>query len=269
MSDSQPHGDATPPTDTDCTVQSPPPKTDGALLVASSVEVAYNEVEILQDVSLSIEAGAVTALIGPNGSGKTTLLRSLAGLNRQVVGNITYHGPESHRRIGYLPQQPAFRPGFTVLETLQFYCSLVGSGTEDATERLDHVGLGDAADRAVEALSGGMTRLVGIAQATIGDPPLIILDEPASGLDPGMSGHVFDVAAELAAGGTGVLLSSHDLELVERTADHIIVLDDGTVQARGPPAALVDRADADSLRDVYEVSTVGDERRVRVRGETS
>ena len=269
MTASPPHGDATTQTATDRTAEPPAHEPDRDLLVAAGVDFAYGDVEILQDVSLTIESGAVTALIGPNGSGKTTLLRALAGLHEQTAGEITYHGPESVRRIGYLPQQPAFRPGFTVLETLRFYASLVGAGTGDARTRLERIGLADAADRPVDALSGGMTRLAGIAQATIGDPPLIVLDEPASGLDPSMSGHVFEVAAELAAGGTGVLLSSHDLELVERTADHVIILDDGTVQARGAPAALVDEGDAESLRGVYEASTIGDDRRVRVRGETS
>jgi len=114
-----------------------------------------------------------------------------------------------------------------------------------------------------------MTRLVGIAQATIGDPPLVVLDEPASGLDPGMSKHVFSVADELAATGTAVVLSSHDLELVERTADEVVVLDGGTVVGRGNPAALCDQLEAGSLETVYEESIVGDLSSVRVQGETA
>lgn len=269
MTDPHSPGDGPKQRARDRTAQTPARGTGRDLLVASGVDFAYGDVEILQDVSLTVEAGAVTALIGPNGSGKTTLLRALAGLHRPTAGEITYHGPDRVRKIGYLPQQPAFRPGFTVLETLRFYASLVGADTEDAIARLERVGLAEAADRPVDALSGGMTLLAGIAQATIGDPPLIVLDEPTSGLDPGMSRHVFEVVATLAAAGTGVLLSSHDLELVERTADDVIVLDDGTVQVRGEPASLLERFDVESLRGAYEASTVGDDRRVRVRGETS
>ncbi|OAQ54273.1 hypothetical protein HTG_01675 [Natrinema mahii] len=243
--------------------------TDPPLLEASNVEFAYGDVTILRDVSVPVRSGAVTALIGPNGTGKTTLLRTLAGLQEPTGGSVVYHGPAAAREIGYLPQHPEFRPGFTVLETLAFYASLVGGGRDEAKAQLERVGLEDAATRRVEALSGGMTRLVGIAQATIGDPPLVALDEPASGLDPGMSKHVFTVADELAAAGTAVVVSSHDLELVERTADQVVVLDDGTVVERGVPAALCDRLGVESLEDVYEASITGDLSRVRVQGETA
>jgi len=243
--------------------------TETPLLEASNVDFAYGDVTILRDVSVPIRSAAVTALIGPNGTGKTTLLRTLAGLQEPTGGTVAYHGPEAAREIGYLPQQPEFRPGFTVLETLAFYASLVGGGRDEATAQLERVGLADAADRPVEALSGGMTRLVGIAQATIGDPPLVVLDKPASGPDPGMSKHVFSVADELAATGTAVVLSSHDLELVERTADEVVVLDGGTVVGRGNPAALCDQLEAGSLETVYEESIVGDLSSVRVQGETA
>ncbi|MCU4924993.1 ABC transporter ATP-binding protein [Halobacteria archaeon AArc-dxtr1] len=240
-----------------------------SLIEASAVGFAYGDVQILHDVSVSIPAGTVTALIGPNGTGKTTLLRALASLQEPTEGTITYHGPETVREIGYLPQHPAFRPGFTVLETLQFYASLVGADHGSARDRLELVGLADAADRKVEALSGGMTRLVGIAQATIGDPPVVILDEPASGLDPGMSMHVFEVANALAASGTAVLLSSHDLALVEQLADEVLLLDAGTVAEHGEPASIRAELGVDSLREVYEASVSGDLRTVQVHGEST
>lgn len=238
------------------------------LLKAEDIDFAYGDVTVLEDVSVSVRAGRVTALIGPNGTGKTTLLRALAGLQDPTAGSISYNGPETPRTIGYLPQQPAFRPGFTAHETLEFYASLVGDGG-DATSRLDRVGLAAAADRPVEALSGGMTRLLGIAQATVGDPPVVVLDEPASGLDPGMSTRVFDVTAELSEAGTAVLLTSHDLELVERTADEVVLLDDGGVAQRGRPSAILGRLDVESLREAYEASVSGDLHTVRVRGESA
>jgi len=147
------------------------------VLSTESVTKSYGGVTALDDVSVSIPGTAVTALIGPNGSGKTTLLELLLGVERPSLGTVDYHGPEAVRRFGYLPQRPTFRPGFTVAETAAFYAGLVG---DDAERLLEAVGLDAVADRRVSALSGGMTRLLGIAQALAGDPPVVVLDERAA-----------------------------------------------------------------------------------------
>jgi len=151
--------------------------SDGPVLRVDEVSKSFGGVEALSEVSVSVPAGAVVAVIGPNGSGKTTLIRTLVGELRPTAGEITYLGPDTERPIGYLPQEPTFRPGFTAAETIAFYGSLVGEAEADAVGRLEAVGLGAAADRRVEALSGGMRQLLGIAQATVGDPPLVVLDE--------------------------------------------------------------------------------------------
>ncbi|CCQ36484.1 ABC-type transport system ATP-binding protein (probable substrate copper) [Natronomonas moolapensis 8.8.11] len=238
------------------------------ILTIEELEHTYGRVTVLDDVSLDVDPGDVTAIIGPNGSGKTTLIRAIVGLHEPSGGTVRYCGPDATRPIGYLQQRPAFRPGQTVREALTFYAALVGETEADAVARLERVGLGAAADRNVEALSGGMTRLVGIAQATVGDPPLIVLDEPASGLDPGMSVRIFEVAEELTASGTAVLLSSHDLSLVERTADRVALLDDGSVARLGAPADVRAELGADSLLGAFESAITGDAGTVRVRGET-
>ena len=257
-------GVRTEPENADGTELDDPPREP--LLEARNLVHSYGSVDVLDGVTLEVTRGTVTALLGPNGSGKTTLLRTMAGLVRPTGGTIRYRGPSAPREVGYLPQHPSFRPGFTVHETLQFYASLVGADEDVAMAHLERVGLESAVDHRVEALSGGMTRLLGIAQATIGDPPVILLDEPASGLDPGMRVHVFDVISDLAATGTGVLVSSHDLSLVERGADRAVLLDDGKIVFDDEPATLIAESDAHSLLEVYESSVTSERGTVSVRG---
>lgn len=240
--------------------------SDETIVRLDSVAKSFGPVDALSDVTLSIPSGAVVSLIGPNGSGKTTLLRVLVGDLEPTSGTISYLGPDADRQIGYLPQRPTFRPGFTVTETLSFYTELVDGERPDVL--LDRVGLSGAADRNVEDLSGGMRRLLGIAQATVGDPPLVVLDEPSSGLDPMMSAHVYETAAEMAGSGTSMLVSSHDMALTEETADIVTVLDRGRVSASGTLEALFDRFDAESLRAVM-TDIVGETEEIAVVGSDS
>ena len=226
--------------------------TDGEpVLVADDLSHAYGDVHVFDDISVEIDPGQLVALVGPNGSGKTTLLRILVGLLTPTDGTVSYRGAETERELGYMPQHPEFRPGFTARETLAFYTSLVG-GDPDAL--LDRVGLAGAADRNVEALSGGMTRLLGIAQATVGDPPVVVLDEPASGLDPGMRQQTYEVISERTADGTAVLLSTHDTLLADEFADRVLLLGAGELLADGSPAALAERYECDSLQSVFETA---------------
>ena len=236
-------------------------RTGETVLRTDDLSKSFGGVRALSGVSVSIPAGAVVAVIGPNGSGKTTFIRTIVRDLRPTTGSVTYTGPDAERPIGYLPQEPPFRPGFSAAETLAFYSSLVGG--REPEPLLERVGLAAAADRNVEDLSGGMRQLLGIAQATIGDPPLVVLDEPASGLDPNMSEHVFETAAEMAGSSRTVLLSSHDLSLVEATADTVVVLHRGEVAALGAQDELRERYGVDSLRGVLN-GIVGDDRVVAV-----
>ena len=211
--------------------------SDAAISV-TDVRRSYGDVTALSGVSLTVPREGVTALIGPNGSGKTTLLEVVLGIEATGGGSIEFADTEARRQVGYLPQRPMFRAGDTVRETAAFYADLVD---DDPDRLLDRVGLGAVPDRRVEALSGGMTRLLGIAQALAGDPPVLALDEPASGLDPAMSEHIFDVVDSLAADGRAVLLTSHALPLVAQTADRVVVLEAGSVAATGSPAELRER----------------------------
>jgi ABC-type multidrug transport system ATPase subunit len=237
--------------------------SDDPIARLDGVSKSFGPLEVLSELTLSIPTSAVVAIIGPNGSGKTTLLRVLVGELQPTDGTVSYLGPDVDREIGYLPQQSTFRAGFTTAETLAFYSSLVDGQTPEAL--LERVGLSAAADRNVEDLSGGMRRLLGIAQATVGDPPLVVLDEPASGLDPNMSTHVFGTAGEMAGSGTTVVLSSHDMALTEETADIVVVIDRGRVVDMGSIGALCDRHGTDSLRGVMS-SLVGETDELAVVG---
>jgi ABC-type multidrug transport system ATPase subunit len=221
-------------------------RTDRATAVTvDGLHYAHGDVPVFADLSVDVDAGAVTCVVGPNGSGKSTLLALVAGVLTPDEGTITVTGGGG-REVGYLAQRPGFRPQFTVRRTLAFYCSLV-EGSHDVDAVLDRVGLTPVADRRVGSLSGGMVRLLGIAQAAVGDPPVLVLDEPSSGLDPEMTRHVAAVVSNLAASGDAILVATHDLHLVDRFADRVLVLDRGTLRAAGSPADLRGTTGADTL----------------------
>lgn len=234
------------------------------VLTADELTREFGSVTVVEDISLSLDRGTLHALIGPNGSGKTTLLRLLAGIIQPTTGTVTVDVDDRLRTIGYLPQQPDFRPSFTVMETLEFYAALVD---DDPETLLSRVGLGDAADRRVEDLSGGMTRLLGLAQAITGDPPIVLLDEPGSGLDPRMRRRTIDVAQSLADAGAAVLYSTHDLELAEQSCDRITVVEAGELVETAPPGQLLDQEGAATLREAFESIVDDSDTTVTVIGE--
>lgn len=227
------------------------------VLEATDLGHAFGDVDVFSDLSFSLDAGSVTALVGPNGSGKTTLLRAVLGLLTPDEGRVrlTGTGP-TDRRVGYLPQRPQFRSTFTVSETLAFYADLLDREV-DVPAVVERVGLSEASDRRVDALSGGMTRLLGVGQAALGDPPLVVLDEPTGDLDPRMTEYIFDLVADLADDGTAVLLATHNLAGAEE-ADSVLLLDRGDVVAEGSPAEVVARTDADSFPEAFLALTGGD-----------
>ncbi|SEW17735.1 ABC transporter ATP-binding protein [Halobacterium jilantaiense] len=227
------------------------------VLALEDASFAFGDLTILDEESVAVERGELVALVGPNGSGKTTVLELLAGLRDPDSGTVR-RPANAARSTAYLPQSPGFRSGFTVRETLSFYAGLVGGGV-DADAVLDRVGLGDAADRRVEALSGGMTRLLGLAQALVGDPPVVVLDEPTSGLDPDVSDSVFDATAALATDDRAVVVSSHDLAAVEARADRVVLVADGAIAFDGPPEDLLAETGAGTLRAAFSRAVAGRE----------
>ncbi|WP_439026709.1 ABC transporter ATP-binding protein [Haloarchaeobius sp. DT45] len=225
----------------------------------TDVGVSFGDVTVFDGVSFEVTRGAVTALVGPNGSGKSTLVHVVAGLLPATTGSVSVVAGGS-RPVGFCPQEPTFRAGFTVEETLSFYAELLDSSVS-VRETLELVGLDGVADRRVSALSGGMKRLLGLGQAVLGDPPLLVLDEPASGLDPAMRAHIFDTVGAIADRGTAVLLATHHLVGAE-SADRLLVIDRGGIVASGTPTSVMDETGTDSLEAAFR-DLVGDELTVR------
>jgi ABC-type multidrug transport system ATPase subunit len=222
-----------------------------ATVSLSGVSFGFGDHAIVEDVSLSVDGGEFVGLVGPNGSGKTTVLELVAGLRTPDAGRIDR--PDAERSVAYLPQSPAFRPGFTARETVGYYAGLVDADP-DPVDYLARVGLADAADRRVEALSGGMTRLLGLAQALVGDPPVVVLDEPTSGLDPDMADRIFDVLAELLAADRVLFVASHDLAAVEAHANRVLLLAGGRVRLEGSPARIREATGTETLRAAFSAA---------------
>lgn len=212
-------------------------------VVATDVRKAYGHVVALDGVSLSVEAGEVFVLIGPNGAGKTTLVRALTGTTDPTDGTAALFGsrPSSvdRSRLGVLPQ--SFRPysRLTPRELIDYYAGLYDD-VRSVEDVLADVGMVDAADVRYENLSGGQQRRTCLGIALVNDPELLFLDEPTTGIDPAGRRTVQHRIADLAAGGTTVFLTTHDMAEAERLADRVGLLANGELVALGSPAELID-----------------------------
>jgi ABC-2 type transport system ATP-binding protein len=215
---------------------------------------AFGRTRAVDGLDVTTTTG-VTGLLGPNGAGKTTLLRMLATVTSYDAGTLRVLGrdpqdPEARlairRRLGYLPQEAGFHRGFTAFEAVDYIAVLKEHDERRARHAevrrvLDLVGLSDVATKKVGALSGGMRRRLGLAQALLGDPELLILDEPTVGLDPQQRIRFRDLVAEAGAGRT-VLLSTHQTEDVAAVCTDVVVMDGGRRVFGGTIDELVDLA---------------------------
>ena len=215
---------------------------------------AFGATQALADIDLDLEPGVI-GLLGPNGAGKTTLLRLLATALPPSRGEVRVLGrdvevpaerTEIRRRLGYLPQEVGFPRGFTAFGFVD-YIALLKEWAEPASRHaevrrvLDQVGLSDLTTKRIRAMSGGQRRRVALAQALLGSPPVLILDEPTAGVDPEQRVTLRTVLAELARTSI-VVLSTHQTEDVAALCERVIVLDRGRVRYDGPVTDLVDRA---------------------------
>lgn len=200
----------------------------------------------LENLSLSVGAGESLALLGHNGAGKTTLMKLVLGLLRPDAGQVRILGVDpagagaaaARRHLGYLPENISFYPSLTGAETLAFYARLKRHPVRDCARILDRVGLADAAGKRVGAYSKGMRQRLGLAQALIGNPRVMLLDEPTTGLDPELRHGFYDIVRMLEEDGVSVILSSHALTELEAHTRKIAILRKGKLIAAGTLAEL-------------------------------
>ena len=209
----------------------------------------FGSFRALNDVSLEIKEGEIFGYIGPNGAGKTTTMKILVGLISNFQGEVTIGGyavpknkDEIHKLLGYLPQAVAFQDWRTVNQALKTFGKLSGLTDAQLEERipkiLNFLGLADARYKKVSHLSGGMVQKVGLAQALLHEPKLLVLDEPLGGLDPLSRRQFKDIVLQLAKKGTTVLFSSHILSDVQDVADRIGIISHGRIKQVGTIAEL-------------------------------
>ncbi|KXO90496.1 ABC transporter ATP-binding protein [Tsukamurella pseudospumae] len=218
------------------------------MIELSGVTVRYGGAVAVEEVSFTAPSGEVTGLIGPNGAGKSTTLRLIAGLERPSSGAVTINGlrygdlPNPGTTIGVLLDAEWAAPSRTAREHLRWMAAAIGLPDGRVDAALELVGLQDVADRPVGGFSLGMRQRLAIAGAVLGDPPVIVLDEPVNGLDPEAIAWIRSSLRSLADEGRTVLLSSHLLTELEQTADRIVALHEGRVVADAPLSELVEPA---------------------------
>ena len=214
-------------------------------LSARGLEKRYGSTTALAGVDVDVAEGELVGLLGPNGAGKSTLVKIACGLVRPTRGQAEVCGAKagsraSLRQLGYLAELFRFPGWYSANELVALHQRLSGStgGEAERSELLELVGLTEARDRRVEAMSKGMQQRLGIAQALVGSPPLLLLDEPTSALDPAGRRTVRLLLEELRGRGTSVLLNSHLLSEIELVCDRVVILHRGAVVAEGSPAKL-------------------------------
>lgn len=217
----------------------------GRIVVAGLTKV-FGAIRAVDDLSFTVEPGSITGFLGPNGAGKTTTLRMLLGLvtadaGTATIGRRSYPElPAPGREVGAVLEATGFHPARSGRNHLRVYCTINGFSRLRADQVLEQVGLADAGRRAVGGYSLGMRQRLALAQALLGDPPVLVLDEPANGLDPEGIAWMRSLLQDLAAQGRTVLVSSHVLSEIQQLVDHVVIISRGRCVRQGRLSELFD-----------------------------
>src|ERR687892_1634111 len=226
----------------------------GAAIEIRGMSKRFGKVEAVRDLSFEVEAGRVTGFLGPNGAGKSTTLRMLLGLIHANSGQGTFGGrryeelPHPSAQVGVVLEEASFHPGRSGRNHLRVLAAAGNHPDRRVDEVLDSVGLTGAANRRVKGYSMGMRQRLAIAAALLGDPEVLILDEPANGLDPPGIRWMRDMLRSEAARGRAVLVSSHLLSEVSQAADDVVVIARGVLRASGPLESVLGGTDGPVTR---------------------
>jgi ABC-2 type transport system ATP-binding protein len=248
--------------------------TNNLIIETHGLAKTYKGIQALKPLDLQVQKNSICGFLGPNGAGKTTTIKLLLGLAQPTAGSgrvfgldIEKENNEIRRRVGYLAQDPRFYDYMTARETLRFTAHFFYEGPRAEieariTETLDLVGLSDKADRPVKGFSGGERQRLGIAQAQVNYPDLLILDEPAAALDPIGRKDVLEVMEKLREH-TTIFYSTHILDDVQRVSDTVIILNQGALVAQGPIEELLAWGQAVSFTLTVKGDSMGVEARLR------
>lgn len=211
--------------------------------------------EVLHNATFGLPAGRITGLIGPSGGGKTTLMRAVVGVQSHVRGEVRVlglvpGGAALRRCLGYGTQSQAAYEDLSVRENLEYFAALVGARRQQIEELLARMDLETAAGQLVRSLSGGQRSRVSLATALLGEPQLLVLDEPTVGLDPVLRERLWGLFRELTGAGVTLLVSSHVMDEAAR-CDEVLLLRDGRVLAQATPAELAQRTGTDDLDQAF------------------
>ena len=215
-----------------------------------SVSKSYGNETVVSDVSFNVQPGECVVLVGHNGAGKTTLMKLMLGLTRPTRGTVEVLGGNpalstavaQHKTLGYLPESVAFYEAMTGSEVLAFYARLKGVSNKECKNLLQLVGLDKASQRRVGTYSKGMRQRLGLAQAMLGEPQLLFLDEPTTGLDPSLRHQFYELIDALHKEGATSIISSHALNEVEARANRFIIMKSGVIVASGTLDELYQQA---------------------------